>query len=96
MTTLELIERGVGANCLSDAYDMGKADAETEHNKMCETCVHKVSKSDIDAVYQQGRADGVKEFADRLRVNFDLYAWKNSDEVIDCTLAEMQKGEENE
>ena len=46
--------------------------------------------------YQQGKADGAREFADRLRVNFDLYAWKNSDEVIDYTLAEMQKGEENE
>lgn len=47
------------------------------------------------ADYYKGRADGVKEFADRLRVNFDLYAWKNSDEVIDCTLAEWQKGAEN-
>lgn len=27
MTTIELIERGVGYNCLSDAYDLGRADA---------------------------------------------------------------------
>ena len=27
MTTLELIERGIGHNCLSDAYDLGRADA---------------------------------------------------------------------
>lgn len=26
MTTLELIERGIGHNCLSDAYDLGRAD----------------------------------------------------------------------
>lgn len=27
MTTLELIERGIGHNCLSDAYELGRADA---------------------------------------------------------------------
>lgn len=27
MTTMELIERGIGHNCLSDAYDLGYADA---------------------------------------------------------------------
>lgn len=30
MTTLELIERGIGHNCLSDAYDLGRADAINE------------------------------------------------------------------
>lgn len=29
-------------------YLNGKADAEVEHDKMCETCIHKVSKEDID------------------------------------------------
>ena len=27
MTTMELIERGIGHNCLSDAYELGRADA---------------------------------------------------------------------
>lgn len=27
MKTMELIERGIGHNCLSDAYDLGRADA---------------------------------------------------------------------
>lgn len=26
MTTMELIERGIGHNCLADAYDLGRAD----------------------------------------------------------------------
>lgn len=30
MTTMELIERGIGHNCLSDAYDLGRADAYEE------------------------------------------------------------------
>lgn len=31
MTTMELIERrGIGYNCLSDAYDLGRADAYKE------------------------------------------------------------------
>lgn len=30
MTTTELIERGIGHNCLSDAYDLGRHDAEKE------------------------------------------------------------------
>lgn len=30
MTTMELIERGIGYNCLSDAYDLGKAEAYAE------------------------------------------------------------------
>lgn len=32
-----------------DKYDKRiRADAETEHDKMCETCIHKVNKEDID------------------------------------------------
>lgn len=30
MTTMELIERGIGHNCLSDAYDLGRTDAFNE------------------------------------------------------------------
>lgn len=26
MTTMELIKKGIGHNCLSDAYDLGRAD----------------------------------------------------------------------
>lgn len=33
MTTLELIERGIGHNCLADAYDLGRADAIEEYRK---------------------------------------------------------------
>lgn len=31
MTTMELIERGIGHNCLSDAYELGRADALEEY-----------------------------------------------------------------
>ena len=35
MTTMELIERGIGHNCLSDAYELGRADAIKEyHDKL--------------------------------------------------------------
>ena len=30
MTTMELIERGIGHNCLSDAYELGRADVINE------------------------------------------------------------------
>ena len=41
MTTLELIERGIGHNCLSDAYDLGRAEVIEkiiEHFKPCNDC----------------------------------------------------------
>lgn len=33
MTTMELIDRGIGHNCLSDAYELGRADAIAEIEK---------------------------------------------------------------
>lgn len=48
----------------------------------------------IEDIYLDAYYKGAREFADRLRVNFDLLAWNNSDEVIDYTLAEWKKGEE--
>lgn len=38
-------------------YEKGKADAEKEHTEMCNSCIHKVSKEDIDAI----RADAIDE-----------------------------------
>lgn len=34
MTTMELIERGIGHNCLADAYGLGRADERAEILKM--------------------------------------------------------------
>lgn len=37
MTTMELIGKGIGHNCLSDAYDLGRADAIDDLvKKVCE------------------------------------------------------------
>lgn len=33
MTTMELIEKGIGHNCLADAYDLGRADAYSSIDK---------------------------------------------------------------
>jgi len=58
MTTLELIEKhGIGHNCLSDAYELGRADgysqAENDYHKQTE----KDRQSAYDCGYQQVRAD---------------------------------------
>ena len=44
MTTMELIERGVGHNCLSDAYDLGRADKEKELSEHIEELERRVSE----------------------------------------------------
>lgn len=53
MTTLELIERGIGHNCLSDAYDLGRADAIREREEFWEM--------QNNFAYEQGRADKYQE-----------------------------------
>lgn len=53
MTTLELIERGIGHNCLSDAYDLGRADAIREREEFWEM--------QNNLAYEQGRADKYQE-----------------------------------
>lgn len=76
MTTLELIERGVGANCLSDAYDMGRADEQLqsiEDAKIQATEYLNALNKAKEEAYQQGRADQKKE--DNEFFNFDG-AWE--------------------
>lgn len=36
--------------CYGEAHKQGKAEAEEEHKKMCESCIHKVSKEDIEQI----------------------------------------------
>lgn len=54
MTTMELIERGIGHNCLSDAYELGRADAIVEVIKLYEE-------------FQPKLATNVYELGERLR-----------------------------
>lgn len=55
----------------AQAYKDGKQDAEAEHDKMCETCIHKVSASDIAQI----RADAIEEFEKAIRVETLMPAW---------------------
>jgi len=54
MTTMELIEKGIGHNCLSDAYDLGRADERPS-----------AFGKGYDSGYQRGRADALKEAFDK-------------------------------
>lgn len=64
MTTLELIERGVGANCLSDAYDLGRADEQLQSiedaKQQATEYLNALNKAKEEA-YEQGKADGIDE-----------------------------------
>ena len=53
------------------AYQQGKEDAEAEHKAMCESCVHKVSKADIDAVYNQAIDDSIEYFTEHAHEVYD-------------------------
>ena len=72
MTTMELIERGIGHNCLSDAYDLGRADEREEWETAAGEMIMKyagdiykalpnVVKEIQTKAYQQGRVDAIKE-----------------------------------
>ncbi len=58
MTTNELIKRGIGHNCLSDAYDLGYHDAMQDDG---------VPKQLIEMGYKKGRADAIEEFRGYLK-----------------------------
>lgn len=51
---VDLKELGVSIEVFDKIYSMGeedgKADAEAEHKAMCESCIHKVSADDIEAI----------------------------------------------
>ena len=41
-----------------------RAEAEAEHRAMCETCIHKVSKEDIDAIRESAIDECIKTIID--------------------------------
>lgn len=47
MTTTELIERGIGHNCLSDAYDLGKTDAIEEFCKVIKPYIRNINTNEV-------------------------------------------------
>lgn len=49
---------------LSLEYERGRAEAEEEHKTMCETCIHKVSKEDIEQIRASAIDDVVKKLAE--------------------------------
>lgn len=57
MTTMELIERGIGHNCLSDAYDLGRADAMNDDG---------VPKQLLEMGYKKGRADAIDDLVKKV------------------------------
>lgn len=57
MTTNELLKRGIGHNCLSDAYELGKADG--YHS--AETDYFKHTEKDRQDSFNCGYEQGVKE-----------------------------------
>lgn len=59
-------------------YLNGKAEAETEHDKMCETCIHKVSKEDIEQI----KVDAIEEFINAY-MSEEEKCWENCDKDLD-------------
>ena len=53
MTTMELIERGIGHNCLSDAYELGRADAYDEMISKCNKYSYIVNSSEFAKLLQE-------------------------------------------
>ena len=79
MTTLELIERGVGHNCLSDAYDLGREDAERDFQNS------DYWNDYLAQVIKDTKADAIEEF-----VSFVKNDWRITqgcvvtNETTDC------------
>lgn len=94
MTTTELIERGIGHNCLSDAYDLGRHDAEKELNALGE-CEYNKGARDF--------AEWICKYLGKDNMNSILYTYRQSPvgfiwqklKTVDEILAEWQKGQKN-
>lgn len=54
--------------CLDLSYEQGKVVAEEEHKKTCDTCIHKVSASDIKAIEESA----VEKFGEWLNNNYNV------------------------
>lgn len=46
--------------------EQAREDAIKEHNAMCDTCIHKVSKADIDAI----KVDAIDEFIEKAKLHY--------------------------
>lgn len=69
MTTNELIERGIGHNCLSDAYDLGRQDALKEI-----AYSDNVIKEPFEILaYNKGSAEGIYKACEILYQYIDWY-----------------------
>lgn len=91
MTTNELIEKyGIGHNCLSDAYDLGRTDAIEEYNGYRRKVIDIATTEDIRQLKRVATIDIsenlIKELSqeDLLRV------------ILDEIIEQMQKGAEND
>ena len=54
MTTNELLARGIGHNCLSDAYDLGKTAGKAEGYYKAENDYFAKTQKDIENAYNRG------------------------------------------
>lgn len=92
MTTMELIDRGIGHNCLSDAYDLGRADAYKEIAYSDNTIKETFEK----LAYEKGRADAIDDFREKLfgklcRLTLSMYNFKLFDDVLQETYKELKE-----
>lgn len=61
MTTMELIERGIGHNCLSDAYELGRADGYRKAENDYFTKTQKDRENAYSCGYELGKAEAYAE-----------------------------------
>lgn len=64
MTTMELIEKGIGHNCLSDAYDLGRAEAERDFQNS------DYWNDYLAQVIKDAKADAIEEFVSNFEKEF--------------------------
>lgn len=66
MTTNELLKRGIGHNCLADAYELGKADGyhKAENDYFAKT--QKDRENAYNCGYEKGGADAIEELLKKL------------------------------
>lgn len=95
MTTLELIEKhGIGHNCLSDAYELGRQDAERDFQNS------DYWNDYLQKIISDAKAEWIEEFREKinkyLNESTDFADFVVTDTAIDYVLDEMKGGAENE
>ena len=64
-------------------YNKGRADAEAEHKAMCDSCIHKVSAVDINAI----RDSAIDEFVEAMR---KYWSGLSAMDEIECVAEQLK------